>query len=310
MTVVNNEIALGLSFGYLWAPDLIQMCYVNKQWQRIAEDPQIWRDLIDKVWAGKVYIPRFALMVKDESPKAAFYLSVIDSQRNFMTKEEMSLFLWNFRFKSTAGEEWVNACQWNRGDKASNVRFQPNGVLQRYAQDDTMQEVYDHLSLQWSLRPLTRQFLRKHNPLLKYVNIIEAFAKDVPFKRSSNQANFHGIESAAAPGSPFKTPRSSSKFSMEEFKDLINVIIDRELTGEAMVLQVNEVSVPTYVISRSPIGNWGFMLENCWAIYFSWEIPVKGQCLELEDDALKVRPEQQWNEVRQYNRQIVNTFFP
>jgi hypothetical protein len=249
----RNEIALGLSFGFLFAPDLIQLCYVNKLWRRIAEDPQIWRDLIDVMWYGKVYIPRFAMMVKDDSPKAAFYLSVIDSQRNFMTKEEMSLFLWNFRFKSTAGEEWVNACQWNRGDKASNVRFQPNGVLQRYAQDCTMQEVYGHLSLQWSLKPLSRGFLRTFNPLLKYVNIIEAFANDIPFKRSIEEANFHGIETTDKPSSPFKPKRPKSNFSMEEFKEQINVIIDRALTGEAMVLQVRQCACHANCLVRWPL---------------------------------------------------------
>jgi hypothetical protein len=65
-------------------------------------------------------------------------------------------------------------------------------------------------------------------------------------------------------------------------------LIPSWLLSSLVPVQVNEVSVPTYVISRSPIGNWGFMLENCWAIYFSWEIPVKGKCLDLEDDALKV----------------------
>lgn len=33
--------------------------------------------------------------------------------------------------------------------------------------------------------------------------------------------------------------------------------------------------VPTYAVSRSPTANWGFVMESCWGIYGSFELPPK-----------------------------------
>ncbi|KAL7495118.1 hypothetical protein ACHAWT_009247, partial [Skeletonema menzelii] len=34
--------------------------------------------------------------------------------------------------------------------------------------------------------------------------------------------------------------------------------------------------VPSYVVRRSPNGNWGFILENCWGIYASFDLAPRG----------------------------------
>jgi hypothetical protein len=43
--------------------------------------------------------------------------------------------------------------------------------------------------------------------------------------------------------------------------------------GAYIRLNVGGRDVPTYIIRRSPTGNWGFVMENCWGIYTSFPLP-------------------------------------
>jgi hypothetical protein len=45
--------------------------------------------------------------------------------------------------------------------------------------------------------------------------------------------------------------------------------------GSYVRIQVGGRDVPTYATSRSPTGNWGFVLESCWGIYASFELPKR-----------------------------------
>lgn len=48
----------------------------------------------------------------------------------------------------------------------------------------------------------------------------------------------------------------------------------REL-GSYIRLTVGGRDVPTYVVRRSPTGNWGFLAESCWGVYTSFELPTR-----------------------------------
>lgn len=45
--------------------------------------------------------------------------------------------------------------------------------------------------------------------------------------------------------------------------------------GAYLRLTVADRDVPTYIVQRSPTGNWGFMLENCWGVFASFPLPLK-----------------------------------
>lgn len=46
-------------------------------------------------------------------------------------------------------------------------------------------------------------------------------------------------------------------------------------TGSYIRFSVFGREVPTYVCRRSPNDNWGFVLESCWGIYASFELPLR-----------------------------------
>ena len=45
--------------------------------------------------------------------------------------------------------------------------------------------------------------------------------------------------------------------------------------GAYVRITVGGRDVPTYVVRRSPNGNWGFIMESCWGIYASFDLAVR-----------------------------------
>jgi hypothetical protein len=43
--------------------------------------------------------------------------------------------------------------------------------------------------------------------------------------------------------------------------------------GSYIRFTVGGRDVPTYAVRRSPTGNWGFIMESCWGVYASFEMP-------------------------------------
>ena len=83
------------------------------------------------------------------------------------------------------------------------------------------------------------------------------------------------------------------------------------LSGNCVRLRVNQVLVPTYLLTtpRAPALRGHFLLESCWGVYASFELPLRGHCAALEDSALRVSAEDQWREIRAYNQDILTTAF-
>jgi hypothetical protein len=54
-------------------------------------------------------------------------------------------------------------------------------------------------------------------------------------------------------------------------------------TGSYVRFSVGGRDVPTYSVRRSPTGNWGFVMESCWGIYASFELPaIQMQTMEAD----------------------------
>jgi hypothetical protein len=52
-------------------------------------------------------------------------------------------------------------------------------------------------------------------------------------------------------------------------------------TGSYLRFRVAGRDVPTYVVRRSPTNNWGFIMESCWGVYASFELPPRRPTREL-----------------------------
>jgi hypothetical protein len=70
--------------------------------------------------------------------------------------------------------------------------------------------------------------------------------------------------------------------------------------GSLVQVNVNGRRVPTYVVSRHP-ANWGFIMQSCWVVYMSFEMPAPGVDTDLDDENLAIDAASQACEARHYN---------
>jgi hypothetical protein len=73
--------------------------------------------------------------------------------------------------------------------------------------------------------------------------------------------------------------------------------------GAYIRLNVGGRDVPTYVVHRSPNGNWGFLLENCWGLFASFNLPRKRMEPSCRIGAATTTPPPQPPILRRRNRQ-------
>ena len=100
--------------------------------------------------------------------------------------------------------------------------------------------------------------------------------------------------------------------------------------GSYVRFTVGGRDVPTYAVRRSPTGNWGFVMESCWGVYASFELPprkphvlrrrgrlpgavwvpddeevagapLSSRAADMQDDTLRLTNEIQWREAFLYN---------
>ena len=51
--------------------------------------------------------------------------------------------------------------------------------------------------------------------------------------------------------------------------------LPRKECGAYVRLTIAGRDVPTYMVHRSPSGNWGFLMENCWGLFSSFALPAR-----------------------------------
>ncbi|MQL85362.1 hypothetical protein Taro_017886 [Colocasia esculenta] len=100
---------------------------VSRGWQAIAASDRLWRPMLEDLWRGKAHIPRSS-MVRGATKLAAYSLSIMDSKRSRITKEDLCDHVWEFHFKEAAPSYWLNLDPfWNGTGQLMRRYFHPDG---------------------------------------------------------------------------------------------------------------------------------------------------------------------------------------
>jgi len=113
--------------SWLEIKDLYACMLVCSTWNEAANENCIWDYLCKKLWCNKVYIPKvFKEMRKNKHAKEAYNLSIKDSTREVITREELISFNWSVRFRSNQHVIGIKD-RWSKGKKATVIRFNDDG---------------------------------------------------------------------------------------------------------------------------------------------------------------------------------------
>lgn len=186
------ENVLSYVFELLPVADLLSSCLVCREWNQLSW-PQ-WRSLQSKLLIGKVH---FHFQSNDQpSWKRAYGQSLAHGSRKFILLSEMLDGEWWFRFKESAGDEWVSQCRWHNGFSASQLEFKENGVLHRKGKD-LASEYAISWKLVWTLNRRDRRATLS-SYLRRFKNKVDGSDVEALAQSSGNAIRLH-INGCPAP---------------------------------------------------------------------------------------------------------------
>ncbi|CBN74588.1 conserved unknown protein [Ectocarpus siliculosus] len=293
-TVLSLAQGLGLEFVplsallFLDARDIGACGAANRFLHKAAGDEGVWRAARDRLWEGKVFVPESSRAMR---AKEGYIASLRDSKRTWLHAEELTSFSWWFRFKQQAGEAWTAQDPWYRNEKGCTS--EPASSAGR---GPTLPPRWGKTTGErWRVLPWRPCGAGAEGGLQARPHG-SASRRHVAAPREDESA-FQGVEKNEdddGGGGCFAAKANIS------WRFVGRTGRRTGPTGSFLRVSIGGREVPTYIVSRHR-SNWGFLLESCWTVYTSWEMPPREgpDCDQsLLDDKLTVTMDDQWEERR------------
>ncbi len=278
--------------SFLDAHTLCKMRVLNQKLKRLASKNSAgWDHLCQNLWKTKIHVSKLARQElqsssssssinrnerRDEGAMSAYRISILDAEnRDHLTPEELIFdpetgtgTIWSFRFKEAAGIDWTSADPWYNHQPCRKMVFLEDGSVKMYIptssisqrKEEKINETQmdtsihnDEMDLDEEQPPDTEASNTRSRP-----SLVEP-RYDVTHPEADN--NGGNLRDPPAP--------MTWRFVNEPLD-----FPDRPV-GSYIRFSVFGREVPTYVCRRSPNDNWGFVMESCWGVYASFELPLR-----------------------------------
>eukprot|EP00549_Striatella_unipunctata_P004593 CAMPEP_0118692042 /NCGR_PEP_ID=MMETSP0800-20121206/11034_1 /TAXON_ID=210618 ORGANISM="Striatella unipunctata, Strain CCMP2910" /NCGR_SAMPLE_ID=MMETSP0800 /ASSEMBLY_ACC=CAM_ASM_000638 /LENGTH=503 /DNA_ID=CAMNT_0006589925 /DNA_START=33 /DNA_END=1541 /DNA_ORIENTATION=- len=221
----------------------------KRMWQVGSRDEAGWLNHCLRLWKGKVYVSDAARsLVQNQAQTAirAYQLSRHDGRyRHEITVDELCFdvesgkgVVWSFRFKEKAGPAWTSWDPWWSGREPRKMVFLRDGRVMQLLPADARSKSFD-----------TTVDGKKYRLLQAFDDSASGFELVQDQRESQGPMTWRFITK------PLDLPIRPA--------------------GAYIRLKLGARDVPTYIVHRSPTGNWGFVLESCWGVYVSFDLPKR-----------------------------------
>mmetsp|Transcript_23322 Transcript_23322/g.33437 ORF Transcript_23322/g.33437 Transcript_23322/m.33437 type:complete len:389 (+) Transcript_23322:3-1169(+) len=126
--------------GFLNVESLLSVSVLNKTYNELGKRNDAgWKWLCRELWKGKIFYPKI-----EEDDQVNFHDAYRDSlldarNRHYITVEELVFdpeteegTIWNFRFKETAGQDWISWDPWFNARPARQMVMLQDGRMKQY----------------------------------------------------------------------------------------------------------------------------------------------------------------------------------
>ena len=215
---------------------LRQRC-VNRAFGRIASENTVWEPLCQQLWKDKVHVSKQAQETLAKDAMAAYRLSIDDAKtREFGTTQELC-----FNPDTKRGTIW-------------SIRFKEAAGPDWTSWDPWFQH-----------QPCRKIVFLEDGRVRMFVpkeGTSDEMELSDPVWRSRPDPQHHG---------ELEEPHAAMTWRFVEQP----LDFSHRPLGSYIRLTVGGRDVPTYVCRRSPTGNWGFVMESCWGVMASFELPKR-----------------------------------
>jgi hypothetical protein len=227
--------------SFLDAPDLLsRLGLVNHYYHDVTTNNEAgWVYLCERHWRDKCHISPAALAMANTTTA-----TTATNTKNKCAAYRIAGTVWSFRFKESAGSDWTSVDPWYQGQPCRKMVFLPDGTMKQLQQQppvaytgmDDEGDDAENARLPHVVVTATGQQQQQQQPVVELVE---------PPLRMTWRFLTRPMDLPTRP------------------------------TGSYVRIQVGGRDVPTYAVRRSPTGNWGFVLESCWGVYASFELPPR-----------------------------------
>lgn len=259
---LNDDMLFRVT-GFLDAPSLLTMRCLSRRYLKLCSSNQAgWDGLCHKLWENKVNL-QYSGSHDSGSMMKAYRDSTRDARdRQFITRPELCYdpvtrqgTVWSFRFKSSAGTDWTSADPWYNGDACRQMVFLIDGTVKQYVPASA------------SLRPpqfgaVSQTARAPRDPVSIRADEEERIPQNDRFldRHRHRRSNYDVVDSPLVMTWRFITRPMD---------------LPTRPQGSYVRITVGGRDVPTYSVRRSPTGNWGFIMESCWGLFASFELPPR-----------------------------------
>jgi hypothetical protein len=279
--------------SFMDATTLCIMRVLNRKFKRSASKNSAgWDNLCRNLWKEKIHVSRQAQQEllrsspttninsyrsADEGAMPAYRISLVDGlNRDHLTREELMFdpdtgtgTIWSFRFKEAAGSDWTSSDPWYDHHPCRKMVFLENGTVKMYVPTICTSQRNRQQMDEGQVNTVNRN----DNMDLEEVQSIDMEDGNPTARPSVIHAQYNEIQldSVDNSGSNIQDPAVPMTW---RFVNQPLDFPDRPI-GSYIRFSVRGREVPTYVCRRSPTDNWGFVLESCWGVYASFELPSR-----------------------------------
>ena len=271
--------------SFLNVPSLLSVSLVNRKYNLLARHNQAgWELHCHRLWRDKVFVCPKARQQLSVNAMGAYRSSLLDAtERHHVLMDECCFdvttkqgTVWSFRFKESAGPDWTSWDPWWNGEMARQLVFLKDGTVRQYKpvvgkegnnevdtyhgdDDDNDEDDVDMLD-----------------------ESREATANGSSSSSSTSSTSTSSTSSSSSPSPSSVGHTNATSFILEDPPvDMAWRFSARPMdfperpNGSYLRFTVGGREVPTYVVRRSPTGNWGFIAESCWGVYSSFPMPLR-----------------------------------
>jgi hypothetical protein len=297
---------------FLDARSLLEMRTINRYFHsQAASNAAGWDNLCRDLWKDKIHVCANALIARSSSIQpqpqppqqpepqqqddatsnnnttvnvgsslTAYKLSLQDSQnRHYVSREElcydsetMTGTVWSFRFKESAGSDWTSVDPWYNGLQCRKMVFLRDGSVKQYIPASTSTTTTDTTT-----STTTATTTAQDGTDLQQQQQLPGLAPP-NFGHTDQRTSVAAAAAAVATATAASFPTLVDPHMTMTWRFLTRPMdLPTRPVGSYVRFSVGGRDVPTYSVRRSPTGNWGFVMESCWGIYASFELPPRKQ---------------------------------
>lgn len=229
----GSDLAHTIAAQLSWR-ELLCLGRVNHFYRQICASEDLWELQCSTVWADKVFVPAACRqLVSTGQHRKAFSDAIQDSERTWITAEELCTLEWHGRMKRAAGDHFTDTDPWwtGTGSKPAS-RFHMDGTTTRLGASSPGEPGIPTQSGEWRF---VRSTCGRTGPIGSFVRMKHrTLGRETPTKIVSRHSNWGWVlDGCWSMSASFPLPRQGQDASLED--EALQVTVETQQEEESCI---------------------------------------------------------------------------